>query len=171
MNKSSDFFIIKTSALGVNDKYLLKLNREKKKLEVYHKVENDRINDYYSIRADFDSSQYTMYKIESSLPCLYGGNESPTPYGIFQIEKKSNDEYATPYRKGYDGVKFFGYFVVFDDYFIHSHMYEVDVTKDTMNHTRSISLEDDHTFGCIRLLQKDLEMLLSKIEIGTTVIL
>ena len=73
------------------------------------------------------------------------------------------------YRPGYDAVKFFGYIVVFEDYFIHSDMYEASVTD--YKNASSISSNDTFTSGCIRISQDNLNKLLSIIPVGTTVIL
>lgn len=161
-------FIFKTNSLS-NDKYLLKLNRSASCLELYSKVPNSKLNEYYSIRPDFDSSEYTMFEKIESMPCLFGGEKSPTPYGVFQVEKVSDSEYISGYRPGYDAVKFFGYIVIFEDYFIHSDMYEESV-EDYRN-ASSISTNDTFTSGCIRISQKSLDKLLSLIPVGTTVIL
>lgn len=164
----SKLFIFKTNSLS-NDQYLLKLNRTDSCLEVYSKVSNSKLNEYYSIRPDFDSSAYTMFEKVDSMPCLFGGEKSPTPYGVFQVEKVSDSEYVSGYRPGYDAVKFFGYIVVFEDYFIHSDMYEASVTD--YKNASSISTNDTFTSGCIRISQDNLNKLLSIILVGTTVIL
>ena len=63
--EKSKLFIFKTNSLS-NDQYLLKLNRTDSCLEVYSKVSNSKLNEYYSIRSDFDSSEYTMFeKVDS----------------------------------------------------------------------------------------------------------
>lgn len=164
----SELFIFKTNSLS-NEQYLLKLNRTDSCLEVYSKVSNSKLNEYYSIRPDFDSSEYTMFEKVESMPCLFGGEKSPTPYGVFQVEKVSDSEYVSGYRPGYDAVKFFGYIVIFEDYFIHSDMYEESVTD--CKNASSISSNDTFTSGCIRISQKSLDKLLSLIPVGTTVIL
>ena len=89
--EKSKLFIFKTNSLS-NDQYLLKLNRTDSCLEVYSKVLNSKLNEYYSIRSDFDSSEYTMFEKVDSMPCLFGGEKSPTPYGVFQVEKVSDNE-------------------------------------------------------------------------------
>lgn len=166
--EKSKLFIFKTNGLN-NDQYLLKLNRTGSCLELYSKVSNSKLNDYYSIRPDFDSNEYTMFEKVETMPCLFGGEKSPTPYGIFQVEKVSESEYISGYRPGYDAVKFFGYIVLFEDYFIHSDMYEASV-EDYRN-ASSISSNDTFTSGCIRISQHSLNKLLSMIHVGTTVIL
>lgn len=70
---TSNLFICKTNSLS-NDKYLLKLNRTDSCLEVYSKVSNSKLNEYYSIRSDFDSSEYTMFEKIESMPCLVAKN-------------------------------------------------------------------------------------------------
>ena len=110
-----------------------------------------------------------MLEMVDSMSCLFGGEKSPTPYGVFQVEKVSDSEYVSGYRPGYDAVKFFGYIVVFEDYFIHSDMYEASVTD--YKNASSISSNDTFTSGCIRISQKSLDKLLSLIPVGTTVIL
>lgn len=74
---------------SLND-YLIKINRSTNKLEIYYKSDNSVLHKYYSIRPDFDSSNYVMYEKLKSMDCIYGGEKSPTPRGIFQVEKKNN---------------------------------------------------------------------------------
>ena len=105
------------------------------------------------------------------MDCIYGGEKSPTPTGIFQVEKKSTEEYISGYYPELEQVKFFGYFVIFEDYFIHSDLYAADVMKETMEKNEPISKGDASTSGCIRVSQADLNWLLENIEIGTSVIM
>lgn len=153
------------------EKYLLQLNRTTKQLDVYQKAENSILHKYYSIRPDFDSSDYTMYEKIKSMDCIFGGEKSPTPSGIFKIEKKSTEEYISGYYPDQDRVKFFGYLVVFEDYFIHSDLYGSDVMKETMKSYKPVSQGDTFTSGCIRVSQENLEWLLQNIETGSTVIM
>ena len=111
---------------------LIRLDRYEKALEVYKKVANEKLHDHYSIREDFDSSSYTMYEIEKSFQCIWGSEKSPTPKGIFSVESKSTDEYISGYYPEHDKVKFFGYLVIFEDYFIHSDLYEGNVSEADM---------------------------------------
>lgn len=168
---SSNIYIAYKSVVGEMNLYLLKLNRTQHRLEFYKKVPNDKLNDYYSIRKDFDSSDYVIYQLERNIDCLFGSVEKPTPKGIFKIHKKSEGEYLSGYREGYDKVKFFGYLVVFEDYFIHSDMYTVDVTKDNYKSAESISKKDKETSGCIRVSQDDIDWLVKNIDVGTTIIM
>lgn len=152
-------------------KYLLKLDRLAGKLEVYRKADNSILNKHYSIRPDFDSSDYVMYEKIKSVDCIYGGEKSPTPMGTFKVEKKSSEEYISGYYAKYDSVKFFGYLVIFEDYFIHSDLYTADVTKETMDNNKPISGKDVYTSGCIRISQQELNWLVENIDLGTTVIM
>ena len=153
---------------SLND-YLIKINRSTNKLEIYYKSDNSVLHKYYSIRPDFDASNYVMYEKLKSMDCIYGGEKSPTPRGIFQVEEKSTEEYISGYYPELDQVKFFGYLVIFEDYFIHSDLYAADVTKETMEKNEPISKGDASTSGCIRVSQADLNWLLENIEIGTPV--
>lgn len=155
---------------SLND-YLIKINCSTNKLEIYYKSDNSVLHKYYSIRPDFDASNYIMYEKVKSMDCIYGGEKSPTPTGIFQVEKKSTEEYISGYYPELEQVKFFGYLVIFEDYFIHSDLYAADVMKETMEKNEPISKGDASTSGCIRVSQADLNWLLENIEIGTSVIM
>ena len=152
-------YIVKREFENQETNYLLKLNRTDHKLEVYQKADNSVLNEHYSIRSDFDASGYTMYEKLKSIDCIFGGEKCPTPIGIFKVESKSAEEYLSGYYPKRGQVKFFGYLVIFEDYFIHSDLYE------------PISGNDTFTSGCIRIAQPELEWLLENIEPGTTVIM
>lgn len=171
---SDKSFIIFKAVVADADAHLLKLNRETQKLEVYRKVSNEKIREYYSIRENFDSSNHVIFEIENIFDCIFGSEKRPTPNGLFKIQNKSSGEFISEYHPEYDKVKFFGYLVVFEDYYIHSDMYTVNVTKDMIkkyNNVESISKGDEFTSGCIRVSQEDADWLVENIEIGTTVIL
>ncbi len=165
--------IIKKNVAGADKDYLLKLNRHNNTLELYKRTSNETLNDYHSIRSDFDPSGYVMFELVKSIPCIYGAEDTPTPCGIFNIEYKSKDSYLSGYHKKYDKVKFFGYLVVFEDYFIHSNMYLPDVDEAMMRSgdAKCISVDDSHTAGCIRVKQDELDWLVDNIEVGTIVVL
>ena len=165
-------YIIKESLLGSVKDTLLKLDREGKKLEFYRRVPNERLHDHYTIREDFDSSDYAMFEVEKSFDCIYGGTESPTPDGIFTVLKKTPEEYISGYYPTRGAVKFFGYLVIFEDYFIHSDLYEEAVTEDAMRNgsAEPISSGDDHTSGCIRVSQENLDWLVENVAVGTIVV-
>ena len=61
--------------------------------------------------------------------------------------------------------------MIFEDYFIHSDLYDAEVTRESMQDHESISGNDTFTSGCIRIAQPELEWLLENIESGTTVIM
>ena len=92
---------------------------------------------------------------------------------MFDIVKKSKvkEEYISGYHKKYERIKFFGYLVIFEDYFIHSDLYMDSVISETFEQAEPISNGDTGTAGCIRISQKNVEWLLENIEVGTTVIL
>lgn len=172
--KPQDLYIIHKSSVDAATKHLLKLNRKTESLELYMRAENNVVlHDYYDIRKDFDSSDYYMYEMVNSFPCIFGGQNTPTPSGIFKIKKvsKEREEYISGYHPEYQNVKFFGYLVIFEDYFIHSNMYLEEVTKDTLDEAETISKADEHTSGCIRVSQTDLDWLVKNIKEGTTVIM
>lgn len=152
-------------------RYLLKLNRTSGQLELYKKADNSVLSKYYPIRSDFDFSNYVMYEKIKSMDCIYGGEKSPTPTGIFQVEEKSAEEYVSGYYPELDQVKFFGYLVIFEDYFIHSDLYASNATKETMQNYEPVSKGDTFTSGCIRVSQENLNWLLENIDVGTTVIM
>lgn len=150
--------------------YYLKLNRQAGCLEIYEKAATKALWDHYPIREDFDAKDYVMYELAKTMPCLYGGTgKTQTPAGIFNIEKVSDSEYISPYHPKLDQVKFFGYLVVFEDYFIHSDMYSMDADMDNFREKESISLKDEHTSGCIRVSQDHLDWLIKHIPEGTTI--
>lgn len=71
-------------------------------------------------------------------------------------------------------VKFFGYLVVFEDYFIHSDIYKEDINEDMMRkniHIEPISRCDKSTSGCIRVSQENIDWLVENIDVGTTIIM
>ena len=105
--------------------------------------------------------------------CIWGGGDTPIPEGIFQIEKVSeaHEEYVSGYYTGHDKVKFFGYLVVFEDYFIHSNLYTEEATQDTFEQMKHINGAEEHSSGCIRLTQEDLDWLVKNVEVGTTVVM
>lgn len=164
-------YIVKKGFVNQEKNYLLKLNRMDHKLEVYKKADNSVLNEHYSIRPDFDSSGYMMYEKLKSVDCIFGGEKSPTPMGIFKVEKKSAEEYISGYYPKRGKVKFFGYLVIFEDYFIHSDLYDAEVTRETMQDHEPISKNDTFTSGCIRIAQSELKWLVENIELGTTVIM
>lgn len=53
--------------------------------------------------------EYTIYEKIKEMPCLLGHEDSPTPYGVFDIVKKSKvkEEYISGYHKKYEQIKFF----------------------------------------------------------------
>ena len=167
-----EMIIVKESLIGDKKERFLKLNRDKKQLEVYKRVDNEKLHEHYSIRKDFDSSPYVMYELEKEFSCIFGGEKSPTPFGVFQVEYKTTDEYVSGYYPEHDKVKFFGYLIIFEDYFIHSDLYDGNFTADAMRNDKSlqpISKGDDHTSGCIRIAQENLDWLVDNIEVGTMV--
>lgn len=169
--KTENLQVIKKRLEGSDKRYLLKLNRAKHCLEVFKKVENNKINEYLSIREDFDSSLYVMFEKIKSIACICGGSETPTPYGIFNIEFKSRDSYVSGYHSKFEQVQFWGYMVIFEDYFIHSNMYLMDVEEKNMRggNADCISIDDEFTAGCIRVNQEELDWLLENIDIGTII--
>ena len=91
---------------------------------------------------------------------------------ILLKKSKVKEEYISGYHKKYERIKnFFGYLVIFEDYFIHSDLYMDRVTSETFEQAEPISNGDTGTEGCIRVSQKNVEWLLENIEVGTTVIL
>ncbi|MFT8872268.1 MAG: L,D-transpeptidase [Sporolactobacillus sp.] len=153
-----------------DNRYYLKLNRKSCCLEIYESTDTKALWDNYPIKQDFDASDYVMYELAKIMPCIFGGDgQTQTPAGIFNIEKVSSSEYISPYHPKFDQVKFFGYLVVFEDYFIHSDMYSMEVNIDDFREKTSISCHDKHTAGCIRVLQDDLYWLIENIPEGTTI--
>ena len=171
--KANNLFVLKKNVASVSRKKLLKLNRKCNLLKVFKLADEKALHKYYSIRPDFDSSGYDIYEKETEFKCIYGRAESPTPFGVFDITNKSmpKEAYVSEYHPKYDKVKFFGYLEIFEDYFIHSDMYEESVMELPENNECSISNNDCDTSGCIRVSQEDLSWLINNIEIGTPVIL
>lgn len=170
----SEMYIVKKELLGDAKERVLKLDRVAKKLLVYKRVKNEELNDHYSIRKDFDSSTYLMYEIEKAFDCIFGGEKSPTPEGVFNVLSKTTDEYVSGYYPEHDKVKFFGYLVIFEDYFIHSNLYEIDISEEAMRNDSSvqpISKSDNHTSGCVRVAQENLDWLVENVEVGTMAVL
>ncbi len=173
MGSKKDFYIVKETALGKEKDYLLKLDRNNKRLVVLHQVERSKLHNHFSIRRDFNPSGYVMYEGVKTFDCIFGGEKSPTPEGMFQVEYKTTDEYVSGYYPEHDKVKFFGYLVIFEDYFIHSDLYDGAVTEAAMRagEAEPISKKDDHTSGCVRIAQENLDWLVENIPVGTTVVL
>ena len=119
----NDIYIVKKKISTEN--FLLKLNQQAHQLEVHKKADEQALRKNYSIRKDFVPCEYTIYEKIKEMPCLLGHEDSPTPYGVFDIVKKSKvkEEYISGYHKKYERIKFFGYLVIFEDYFIHSDLY------------------------------------------------
>ena len=86
-----------------------------------------------------------------------GEGKRRTPRGFFNIEKVSSEEYVSPYYPSKGQVKFFGYLVVFEDYFIHSDLYSMEASLKDLREHKPISLKDRDTSGCVRVKQEDLE--------------
>lgn len=176
MLNSKDLLIL-SKDLFSNDikEYLLKLDRQNKELLLYKSVSVMEIRKHYSLREDYDLNRVLGYKLVREFPCIFGGNETPTPEGFFTIIFKSSDEYISHYYGKNRPVKFFGYFVMFEDYFIHSKLYSVDTKRCEINSetgkNNRIGNLDSSTKGCVRISQDDLDWLLEKIEVGTMVIL
>ncbi len=173
-NQKHRVYIVKKNNISFSSPHLLKLNRTTKHLEYYRlSTDNTILHDYYPIRKDFDSSDYLMYEKEKEFPCIWGGGDTPTPEGIFQIEKVSeaHEEYVSGYYTGHDKVKFFGYLVVFEDYFIHSNLYTEEATQDTFEQMKPVNGAEEHSSGCIRLAQEDLDWLVENVEVGTIVVM
>ncbi|MDD3023792.1 MAG: L,D-transpeptidase [Syntrophomonadaceae bacterium] len=153
-----------------SNKYYLKLNRKSSCLEIYKKADTKVLWDNYPIKKDFDASDYVMYELAKTIPCIFGGDcKRETPAGIFNIGIVSPCEYVSPYYPELDQVKFFGYLVVFEDYFIHSDLYSMDVNIEDFHEKESISLQDEDTSGCIRVSQDNLSWLIENITEGTTI--
>lgn len=172
IKKKGKLYITKKNSIEIISQCFLKLDRVNHCLELYQRAEKQSIlYKYYSIRLDFDSSNYIMYEKVKSMDCIYGGEKSPTPTGIFQVEEKSTEEYISGYYSALDQVKFFGYLVIFEDYFIHSDLYAVGVTKETMDENEPVNKRDTSTSGCIRVSQEDLDWLLENVEVGTMILM
>lgn len=152
--------------------YLLKLDRCNNLLRVYEKSESKKIRGYYSLREDFSMDNYDLYEEVKQFKCIYGQVETPTPFGVFQVENKSYDWYITPYRPknltNIEKLKFQGYLEIFEDYFIHS-----DIFAENTDGTSEIvgTVKDGGTTGCVRVSSDDLKWLLDNIPVKTTVML
>ena len=172
MKGGGKMYIISNQMLDAksNNEYLLRLNREQSILEVYKKCKSSKVREEYPIREDFDESDYTMYELYKEMKCIFGGEgKKRTPRGVFHIYKKSDDEYRSTYYEGRDYVKFFGFIGIFEDYFIHSDLYDDNVTLNNYKDTESISKADKHTAGCIRVAQEELNWLVENVEVGCVV--
>ena len=147
------------------NQYYLKLNRAAQSLEVYEQADNNLLRELYPLREDFDTSDYVLFTLKKAIPCIFGGEgRTRTPAGIFRERVSGlHEEYVSPYHPQHEQVKFFGYLEVFEDYFIHSNMYLTDVTSDTFMAKEPISAQDEHTSGCIRVPQEELDWLVANI--------
>ena len=153
-----------------NNAFFMRLNREKSILEVYKKCESSKLREEYPIRDDFAESGYTMVELYKELRCIFGGEgKKRTPSGLFHIYDKSKGEYKSSYYEGKDCVKFFGYLSFFEDYFIHSDLYDENITIKNYKEAEPISKEDVNTAGCIRVAQDELDWLVENVEVGTIV--
>lgn len=166
---TTQILILKKEIPGAELPYLIKLNRGKCELEIYKKCSNGRLYDDLLIRRTYNSNAYTVFEKELSFPCIFGGEVTPTPEGIFHIEQKSEEEYVSAYYPNHARVKFFGYLVVFEDYFIHSDLYEID--EMVPMEEKAISRDDKTTSGCVRISQQNLTWLMENVEVGTLVLL
>ena len=150
--------------------YLLKLDRCNNLLRVYEKSDPQKIWDYYSLRKDFSMDNYVVYEEIKQFNCIFGCSETPTPFGVFQVENKSYDWYITPYRPknltNIEKLKFQGYLEIFEDYFIHS-----DIFSEAANGETEVvgTVKDNGTTGCVRVSSDDLKWLLDNIPVKTTV--
>ena len=171
-NKEKPQIISKSLLSACANQYYLKLDRTTQSLEVYEQVDNNLLRELYPLREDFDTSDYVLFTLKKSIPCIFGGKgRTRTPAGIFRIEHVSglHEEYVSPYHPQHDQVKFFGYLAVFEDYFIHSNMYLTDATSDNFHEKEPVSEQDAHTSGCIRVPQEELDWLVEHIPEGTTI--
>ena len=155
---------------GTDNCYFLKLNRTESRLEIYKKASKECLWESYPIREDFDAAGYEFFELYRLMPCIFGGEgKRRTPRGFFNIEKVSREEYVSSYYPSRGQVKFFGYLVVFEDYFIHSDLYSVEATLTDFREHTSISSGDKDTTGCVRVSQEDLEWLVENVGVGTAV--
>lgn len=166
---SKQSFILKNEILGADRPYSIKLNRQTGTLDIFRKCSRKRLYDDFPIKRTYNASAYTIFEAERSFPCIWGGETTPTPNGIFHIESKSKGEYISTYYPNYEQVKFFGYLTIFEDYFIHSDLYDVSEPSPMID--RAISRMDKATSGCIRVSQENLSWLIENIDVGTLVIL
>ena len=167
------FYILEKTKVMGDGKYLLRLDRKEDQLVVFEAVGYNRLHAHFSIRKDFDPSDYVMYEEVKAFNCIYGGDKSHTPEGVFTVVSKSTDEYISGYYPEHDKVKFFGYLVIFEDYFIHSDLYEGNVSEADMRAGKAvpISKRDVYTSGCIRVKQEELDWLVENVAVGTTVVM
>lgn len=170
---NGNLYIMQKNIPGALKRFMLKLNREQKSLDLYERINEENLRKYYTLRESFDLSEYVVFEKKQSFPCLLGREESPTPFGMFQIQKVSAEEYVSGYHAKYDKVKFFGYLVIFEDYFIHSDMYLENVEESDMREGKaeSISKDDKGTAGCIRVAQDVEDWLVEHVEEGCLVYL
>ncbi|MCI9263645.1 MAG: L,D-transpeptidase [Oscillospiraceae bacterium] len=166
---TEQIFILKKEIPGAELSWLIKLNRGESRLEIYRKCDNEKLYDDLTIQKSYDSTAHVVFEKAKSFPSIFGREATPTPEGIFHIEAKSAKEYISAYYPNYSQVKFFGYLVIFEDYFIHSDLYKIG--EDIPNADKAISLKDKATSGCIRVPQKNLSWLIDNIDVGTLVLL
>lgn len=166
---ANQLFILKQEIVGVELPYLIKLNREESRLEIFKKCGNEKLYSTCLIRKNYNSGAYVVFEKGLSVPCIFGRSSTPTPEGVFHIEAKSTNEYISTYYPNYDKVKFFGYLVIFEDYFIHSDLYTADQAGPTDG--KSIGCNDKATSGCIRVSQDNLAWLIKNIDVKTLIIL
>lgn len=159
--------ILKRGIPGAELSWLIKLNRGKGGLEIYRKCGNEKLYDDLTIRKSYDPAAYAVFEKKLFFPCIFGGEATPTPEGLFHVEAKSAEEYVSSYYPNYSRVKFFGHLVVFEDYFIHSDLYRTDEAAPAED--KAISQNDKSTSGCVRISQKNLEWLIQNVDIGTLV--
>ena len=167
-----ELYIVSKRNLGsrMDNAYFLRLNREDSRLEVYKKADRKNLWESYPIREDFDAAGYEVFELHRAMPCIFGGEgKRRTPRGFFNIEKVSSEEYVSPYYPSRGQVKFFGYLVVFEDYFIHSNLYSMEAGLKDFREYEPISLGDKDTSGCVRVAQEDLEWLVENVGVGTGV--
>lgn len=167
------FYILEKTKVMGDGKYLLRLDRKEDQLVVFEAVGYNRLHAHFSIRKDFEPSDYVIYEEVKAFNCIHGGDKSPTPEGVFTVVSKSTNEYISGYYPEHDKVKFFGYLVIFEDYFIHSDLYDGNVSEEDMRNGKGVPISkgDDHTSGCIRVKQEELDWLVENVTVGTTVVM
>lgn len=147
------------NVLNILEKIQASDNEDKKELLASEKI---------TLRDNFvpELENYSLYRCIKTMECIVGGPKTPTPQGHFEITNISNEKYISNYYEG-GKVCFFGYLEIFEDYFIHSHLYKENATEDDKG--KSVSLKDKYTSGCIRVDEDDLKYLLEKIQIDTPI--
>lgn len=167
-------YIVHKSSVDSSSKQLLKLNRETRHLELYIRSKSNlTFDDVISTYNNIDISDYYIYRMTDSFPCVLEEQNLSIVPGIFIIKRVSEvrEEYISACYKNLGRIKFFGYITIFNNCFIHGNVYNEDVTIDKIDNEHIVVKDNENILNGIRVYQEDLEWLVENIKQGATLIM